>query len=96
MSHQCESTSKALFFWGLVQYLSLDVDLGSFADKQGSHVGVTLLGGQMERSDALLGQDVGLSAVLQKHSSDLHLVLLCCNVEGSVAVLVDAGEGGRR
>lgn len=75
-----------------MQYLRLDVDLGSFADEQGSHFGVALLGGQMERRDALLGQDVGLGAVLQQHSSDFHLVLLCRNVEGSVAILVDAGD----
>lgn len=78
-----------------MQYLRLDVDLGSFADEQGSHVGVALLGGEVERSDALLGQDVGLGAVLQQHCRDFHLVLFCRNVEGSVAILVDAGEGER-
>lgn len=78
---------------GFVQYLSLDVDLGSLADEQGSHVGVALLGGQMERCDALLGQDVGLGVVLQQHCGDFHLVLLRRNVERSVAILVDAGEG---
>lgn len=78
---------------GFVQHLSLDVDLGSLADEQGSHVGVALLGGQMERCDALLGQDVGLGVVLQQHCGDFHLVLLRRNVERSVAILVDAGEG---
>lgn len=78
-----------------MRYLSLDVDLGSLADKQGSHICVALLGGQMERSDTLLGQNVGLGSVLQQHRGDFHLVLLSRDVERSVAILID-GDGGEK
>lgn len=86
--HQRESTLGP----GSVRYLRLDVYLGSLADEQSGHVGVALLRGQVQRCDALLGQDVGLGAVLQQHRSDFHLVLLGRDVERSVAVLVDAGK----
>ncbi len=42
----------------------------------------------MERSDTLLGQDVGLSSVLQQDCGDIHLVLLSRDVERSVAILI--------
>lgn len=77
---------------GCLSYLCLGVDLGSLADEQGSHVCMALLRGQMERCDPLLGQDVGLSSVLQQHCGDLHLVLLGGDVQRSVAVLVRATE----
>lgn len=77
-----------------MQYLSLDVDLGSLAYEQGSQVCVALLGGQMERSDALLGQNVGLGSVLQQNSGDFHLVLLSRDVEGSVSVLMHGESTG--
>lgn len=48
---------------------------------------MALLRGQVERGHSLLGQDVGVSAVLQQHCSDFHLVLLGCDVERGVAVL---------
>lgn len=73
------------------RYLGGDIDLRSLTDEQGSHVCVTLLGGQMERSDALLGQDVGVCAVLQQHCGNIHLILLRGDVQSSVAVLM--GEG---
>lgn len=47
----------------------------------------------MERSDTLLGQNVGLSSVLQQHRGDIHLVLLSRDVERSVAILIDADRG---
>lgn len=77
-------------------YLSLHIDLGSLAYQQRSHVRVALLGGQMERSDALLGQNVGLGSVLQQHRGDFHLVLLGGDVEGSVAVLMHGDSEGEK
>lgn len=59
-----DSVITGTWFCVVAQYLGLDVDLGSFAHEQGSHVCVALLGGQMERSDTLLRQNVGLSSVL--------------------------------
>lgn len=79
---------------GSSPYLSLDVDLGSFAEEQGRHVRVALLRRQMKRSDALLGHDVGLGSVLKQNRGDLHLVLLGGDVERRVAVLVGGREGG--
>lgn len=78
----------------LLHYLGEHVDLGSLAQEQSSHVGMALLGGQMERRDPLLCQDVGLSSVLQQNCGYFHLVLLGCDVERSVAVLIheDTGE----
>lgn len=76
-----------------LHYLGGHVDLGSFAQEQSSHVGVALLGGQMERRDSLLCQDVGLSSVLQQNRSYFHLVLLGCDVERSVAVLIHEDRG---
>lgn len=53
---------------------------------------MTLLGGQMEWSDPLLGQDVSLCSVTQQHCGDLHLVLFSRNMQRSVAVLIGAGH----
>lgn len=79
------------------QHLSLHVALPPLADEQGSHVGVALLRGQVQRGDPLLGQDVGVRSVLQQHRGDLHLVLLSGDVERSVSVLIQGeGGGGRR
>lgn len=50
----------------------------------------------MEWSDALLGQNVGLSSVLQQHCGDFHLVLLGRDVEGSVAVLMHGDSEGEK
>lgn len=81
---------------GFLPYLGGDVDLGSLAHEQRSHVGMSLLGGQMERSDTLLGQDVGLGSVLQQNRGYFHLVLLGRDVERSVPILIrdDERENG--
>lgn len=42
----------------------------------------------MERSNSLLGQYVGLGAVLQQHVGDFHLILLSGDVKRRVAVLI--------
>lgn len=73
---------------GFIHYLGGHVDLGSLAQEQSSHVGVALLGGQMERCDPLLCQDVGLSSILKQNCGYFHLVFLSCDVQRSVAVLI--------
>lgn len=78
----------------LVAHLGGHVDMGSLLQEQGGHVAVALLGGQVQRSHALLGQDVGLGSELQQRGGDLHLVLLGGNVEGGVAILKAGGPRG--
>lgn len=80
---------------GFQPYLGLDVDLGAFADEQSHHVCVALLRCQMKGSDALLGHDVGLGAVLKQNCGDFHLVLLGGDVERRVAILARSREGRR-
>jgi len=63
------------------------MDIRSFLQKQGHHVSVTFLGGQMKWSDSLLGQNVGLCPIVQQSGSYLHLILLGGNVQRSVSVL---------
>lgn len=49
----------------VVSYLCCHMDVGSFLQKQGHHVSVTFLGGQMKWGHSLFGQNVGLSPVVQ-------------------------------
>lgn len=46
----------------------------------------------MKRGDSLLGQDVGLSPIVQQSGSDLHLVLLGSNVQRGVPILAPVGK----
>lgn len=46
----------------------------------------------MKRGDSLLGQDVGLSPIVQQSGSDLHLVLLGSNVQRRVPILAPVGK----
>lgn len=77
------------------------VGVSSFAQQQAGHLGVSLLGRQVQRADPLLGQNVGLRSVLQQRRRDVGLVLLGGDVERSVAVLeirggLDAVSANRR
>ena len=74
-----------------VCHLSGCVDVRSLPEQQAHHVCVTLLGGQMQRTDPLLGQDLGLGPVLQQGQRYGRLFLLGCDVQRGVAVL-DHGE----
>ena len=64
------------------------VGLRCLAQQQGGHVGVALLGGEVQGGDPLLGQGVGEGAVAQQHPRHLQLVLLGRDVQRSVAVLL--------
>lgn len=46
--------------------LSGCIDVSSLVQQQASHLSVAFLGCQVEGADTLLGQDVGLSSVLQQ------------------------------
>lgn len=74
----------------IVSYLCCHMDVGSFLQQQSHHVSVTLLGGQMKWGDSLLGQNVGLSPVVQQSGSYLHLVLLGSDMQRGVSILTSA------
>ena len=58
------------------EYLGWHVDICSLIQKQGDHICVPLLRGQMEWSDSLLCHNVRLCSVVQECGSYLHLILL--------------------
>lgn len=68
-------------------YLVAQVAVGLFRQQQGHHLGVTLLGCQVERCHALHRLSIGRAPVLQQAAGHLHLVLLGGDVQGSVAIL---------
>lgn len=72
---------------------SKQADLGrgvnhrSLVQQQGGHLAVSFLRGQVQWTDSLLGEHVGLSTILHQGRGNGCLVLLRCNVEGRVAIL---------
>lgn len=66
--------------------------MSPFVQQQTRHLGVALLGRQVEGADALLGQGVCLRSVLQQGRGDSRLVLFGRDVKRRVPVL---GGGGR-
>lgn len=71
----------------IVSYLCCHMDIGSFLQKQGHHISVTFLRGQMKWGDSLLGQNVSLSPIVQQSGSYLHLIFLGSNMQRGVSVL---------
>lgn len=62
------------------EYLGGHVDIGPLIQKQGDHIRVPLLWGQVEWRHSLLCHDVRLCAIVEESGSYLHLILLGSNV----------------
>ena len=84
---QFVSFHSVLDLWPMTSHLWCYVGLGASLQEQCQHLGVSLLCGQVDGADALLGHGVGVGSVLQQRRGNVHLVLLGSNVQRSEAIL---------
>ena len=67
--------------------LCLSIDIRTLGNQEGRAVLMPLLTGQMERTEASLGFCINFGSVVEQCLGNVNLVLLCRDVQWSVAIL---------